>query len=226
MTITIDNTGQSGSASSGVTATISSFVVGSGSDRYLLVGVSFNVHSGDGPTQVDSVAFGAASLDLIGTVTQGDDARVEIWELIAPTVETADIVVTVDAHAANSAIVVGAMSFAGVHQTVPTSVLSSAVGNGTTPSLDISSASDELVFDTMALESSVTGSVGSGQTERWSIGVNTTYDTWGAGSTEPGAASVTMSWSHGTGDWWAIGAVAIKPAAAAVGNPWYYYAQQ
>jgi hypothetical protein len=220
MAITIDNSGQADSIGTGTTITISDFVVGSGSNRYLLVGVSLNVHSGDGPTEVVSVAFGVASFDLIGTETQGDDARIEIWELIAPAESTADIVVTTDAHAGNAGIVAGAVSFFGVHQTVPTSAMSSDVGEGTTPTVDISSAANELVFDTMAMESLST------ETERWSLAESTDDDMWGAGSTEPGAGSVTMSWSHGVGDWWAIGAIAIKPAAVAAGNPWYAYAQQ
>lgn len=228
MAIAIDNAGQSGSTPSATTVTISSFVVGSGSNRLLLVGVSMNNHGGDGPTQVDTVTFGGAGLTLIGTVTNSDDARLEIWKLVAPVVSTADIVVTVDRNTGGCGIVAGAMSFTGVHQSTPTSAISGATGTSTLSTVDISSAADELVMDTVAVEWDATGlDIGAGQTERWGVDVSTTQDINGYGSTEPGAASVTMSWTQGgSGDHWAIGAVSIKPAAAAAGNPWYAYAQQ
>src|SRR5439155_213164 len=41
---------------------------------------------------------------------------------------------------------------------------------------------------------------------------------WGAGSTKPGASSVTMSWTVANGAW-AIGAVGIKPAAGCSSVP-------
>lgn len=217
MAITIDNTGQSNSASSGITVVISDFVVGSGSERYLLVGVSLNNHASEGPTQVDSVTFGVTSLTRIDSVAISDDGLVEIWELIAPANDTRDITITVDRNPNGSAFVAGAMAFEGVHQDTPTRTpWTEAISDeGSSVTLDITSAVGELVFDTVSCEYTPAGiTVGADQTERWGIDVNAVHDINGYGSTEPGASTVTMSWSGDLTDW-ALGAVSIRPAAAA-----------
>jgi len=215
MTITIDNVGQSNSAASGTTVVISNFVVGSGSDRYLLVGVSLNNHATEGPTQVDSVTFGVTSLARIDSIANSDDGLVEIWGVVAPANDTRDITVTVDQNPSGSAFVAGAMSFEGVHQATPTRTpWTEATSDVASVTLDITSAVGELVFDTVACEYTPAGiAVGASQTERWGIDVNTTHDINGYGSTEPGASTVTMSWSGDTAHW-ALGAVSIRPAVA------------
>jgi hypothetical protein len=71
------------------------------------------------------------------------------------------------------------------------------------------------VIDTFATAGdSSPATVGAGQTQRWnrSTGANDGNEVLGGGSTEPGAATVTMSWSLGQGQAWSIGAVALKPA--------------
>ena len=216
MAITIDNAGQSNSAVSGTTVVISSFVVGSGSNRYLLVGVSLNNHLTGGPSQVSSVTFGAAPLSLIDSVANSDDGLVEIWELINPANATSDITVTIDTNPDSSGFVAGAMSFEGVHQTTPTRTpWTEATSDTGAVTLDITSATDELVFDTVACEYTPGGiAVGADQTERWGIDVNSVHDINGYGSTESGASTVTMSWSGDTAHW-ALGAVSIRPAVIA-----------
>jgi len=61
----------------------------------------------------------------------------------------------------------------------------------------VSSATGEVVIDVLSINGNAGAvTVGAGQTQRWS-GLTGTGDgnEFGAGSTEPGAASVTMSWS-------------------------------
>ena len=99
------------------------------------------------------------------------------------------------------------MTFTGVDQGVPLGAFAGANGNSGTASVNVSSASGELVFDTVDHYNSLT--VGANQTQRWKTGSASTYS---GGSTEPGAATVTMSWTAGSNTW-AIGAVPIKPAA-------------
>ena len=175
----------------------------------MLVGVSIN---NDGNETVSSVTYNGTPLALVGLVSQSDDARVEIWRLVAPTTGTYDVVVTFNDQLTRSATV-GVMTFTGVHQTTPLGDFASASAP-TDPgpaTVNVSSAANELVFDTVTCESCTSLTVGGGQTQRWNLEEEVGHIR-GAGSTEPGAASVTMSWTLGSADHWAIGAVPIKPS--------------
>jgi hypothetical protein len=77
--------------------------------------------------------------------------------------------------------------------------------------VDVSSGANQLVFDTVACETCSSMSFGAAQTEQWNL-LHAGGFVMGAASTEPGAATVTMSWSLGTSDYWAIGAVPINPS--------------
>lgn len=175
----------------------------------MLVGISIN---NDAYETVSSVTYNGAPLALVGSVNQVDDARVEIWSLVPPPTGTYDVVITFSAQLTRSATA-GVMTFTGVHQTTPlgTFVSAKAPTDPGPATVNVSSAANELVFDTVACESCTSLTVGSGQTQRWNLVVEN-GQTRGAGSTEPGAATVTMSWTLGTADHWAIGAVPIKPS--------------
>jgi hypothetical protein len=180
----------------------------SGSDRLMLVGVSIN---NDNSETVSSVTYNGVPLSLEGSVTQVDDARVEIWSLVAPSIGTHDVVITFSTQLWRSATA-GVMTFTGVHQTTPlgTFVSNKALSLGPA-TVDVSSAANELVFDTVGCEQCTSLTVGAGQTQRWNRVVEN-GSTRGAGSTEPGAATVTMSWTLGSANDWAIGAIPIKPS--------------
>jgi hypothetical protein len=178
----------------------------SGSNRLMLVGVSFN---NDNLETVTGITYNSVPLTLVGTATNSDDARIEIWRLIAPDTGTYDVVVTFSADLLQEGFA-GVVTFTGVDQTTPLGTFASAAADGITATVDVSSATGELVFDTVATEYPSSISVGAGQTERWNIVLTSSI---GAGSTEPGAGTVTMSWTlEAAGDHWAIGAVPIKPA--------------
>ena len=186
-----------------------SHTVGLGANRLLLVGVSIN--SG---TTVSGITFGAQALTLVGAQNgQATQTRVEIWRLIAPNSGSATVTVTMSAAAVFGG---GATSFADVDQGTPLGTFASAGNNTTTPSITLASAAGELVFDTVGARGDATTlTVGAGQTQQWNYATGSTpNDVIGGGSTEPGAASVTMSWTEGSavGRSWAIGAVPIKPA--------------
>ena len=188
-----------------------SHTTGSGSDRLMLVGISL---VNDELETISSVTYNGTGLDPEGSVANGDDARVEIWSLIAPPSGTHDVVITFSAPLQRAAVV-GVMTFTGVHQTTPLGTFVSNTGSPVSsgPTVDVTSAADELVFDTAACETCTSFTVGADQTQRWNISEPSGYGpTLGAGSTEPGAGTVTMSWSQGSDDHWAIGAVPIKPS--------------
>jgi hypothetical protein len=112
-TIAID-----GTASTGTTVTDSmtiSHTTSSGSNRLMLVGVSIN---NDGLETVTSVTYNGVGLSFVGADARSDDARVEIWSLVAPATGTHDVVITFSGDLQQEAIA-GVMTFTGVDQSTP-----------------------------------------------------------------------------------------------------------
>jgi hypothetical protein len=187
----------------------------SGSERLMLVGVSIYNNASE---TVSNVTYNGAGLTPVGTAQEGTSSRVEIWRLIAPDTGTHDVVVTFSDNLDQTAKV-GVMTFTGVHQTVPLGTFVPANGTSLGPAtVDVSSATNELVFDTVGCRRvGNTGcqslTVDPSQTLRWSQQVPDGYGYRAGGSTEPGAATVTMSWTFGGTEAapWAIGSVPIKP---------------
>jgi uncharacterized repeat protein (TIGR01451 family) len=136
-----------------------------------------------------------------------------LWYLLAPPTGTANVFVAL---LTPKRVVASAISFTGVNQTTPLGTFVGAAGQSTTASVNVSSAPGELVIDTVTTNGDANNlTANAGQTERWDL-FSCTGDlnnVRGGGSTRAGAASVTMSWTLGASKVWAIGAVAIKPAA-------------
>ena len=180
----------------------------SGSDRVLLVWVG--VREGAPPT-VTSITYNGVNLTRVGG--DSNDPLIDLWRLIAPATGANNVVITLSA---NVAVFTGiAISFTGAHQTTPlgTAVFEFAGDQ----SIAVSSATDELVCDALFVANDGTATVGAGQTER----INATG---GEGlrrccSTEPGATTVTMSWT-GVAETATQGGVSVKPAAEAGGTTW------
>jgi hypothetical protein len=175
----------------------------------MLVGISAEY---DG-VAVSGVTYGGVPLSLVGTGSEGGTGWLKVWiyRLVNPTSGTANVVVSFSTAPAYGGVV-GVATFTGVHQTTPLGTFATATGAGTPASVAVSSATGELVFDTLAVNDggSKQPAVGGGQTQRWNV-FPTSGSVWGAGSTEPGAATVTMSWTN-TPDTWVIGAVPIRPS--------------
>jgi uncharacterized repeat protein (TIGR01451 family) len=184
----------------------------SGSNRILIVAVSVR----DGNISTTGVWYGGTFLSQIGGQTAtGNQSRTEFWYLLAPPAGTANVFVIMSA---SKRIVASAISFTGVNQTTPLGNFVGATAQSTTASVNVSSRAGELVLDTVCTNGDAnTLTVNAGQTKRWDLfsGTGDASNARAGGSTEPGASSVTMSWTLGLSKAWAIGAVAIKPAAAA-----------
>lgn len=194
-------------ASSSTSGTAASFTFAhtcTGTNRFLLVHVSLRRTLG---VSVSSVTY--AGIDLgaaLGFTSNSDDTRrVHIYGLAAPASGANNIVVTLSA---SEAAICGGISFTEAHQTTPTGTYASATGASGNASVTVTSGVDEFVADVLS-DVSGTWTVGAGQTQRWNTAVGTTT---GAGSTEPGAASVVMSWTAGVSDRWVIGGVSVKAA--------------
>lgn len=207
-------TGQSNSTS---TLTFS-HTVSTGSDRLLMVGVSTGASysNGTNASTVNSVTYGGVTMTLVGSVNANGNVRTFMYALVNPSVGTANVIVNTSA---SRPIVAGATSFTGVHQTTPYGTFYS---NSTTSSVSsasisgISSASNELVYDVLAVDvdNSTPGILyeAGGQAEQWNLRGATTRRVSGAGSTKTGSVSTTMSWTWSGGQQYAMGAVSLKPA--------------
>lgn len=218
--ITIGNTSSGNSSASALTF---AHTVGPGSSRILIVGVSI-----DETTTVNvisSVTYGGAPLTNIGNTTStGNVTRISLWRLVNPPSGTANIVVTPVSGNVEE-FVAGATSYFGVNQTTPLGTFAQAIGNSGTPTVNVASATNDLVVDAVAVEGALLGnsiSVGAGQSQRYNVNTAVLLGGGmiGAGSTEPGAATVTMSWTQNglLNGRWAIGAVPLKPAPPTIGK--------
>lgn len=197
------------SGGSATTLTISSYQIASGSQRALFVGIS----SIDSSSQVapSSVQFGAQSLTEVVNgfkSTSGGILHSGIWVLTTPLVSTADI--TIVFPTSQAGIAAGAINFTGVDQSDPMQNTKKTNGSNTTPSLTITSQTNDLVFDNV-VEASATGTSPDSGTERYDDASGSTNAV--AGSTEAGAASVTKDWTlTSSQDWAHVGGTVAQGA--------------
>ena len=187
--------------------------VNSGSNAILIVDVA--VKTGNATDPVTSVTYGGQSLTLIGSAVTPNSMSADIWYLLNPAVGTANVVVTLNG---SNHFVAGATDYFGVNQTTPLGTLATATGtNSAMPSVNVASAAGEFVVDSLIAQGdaqAVTPS-GPGQTETWTQTTGSSAgDALGAASYQPGAATVTMSWTETTDQAWALAAVPLVAAAA------------
>lgn len=201
----------------GQTSATLSHTVGTGTNRYLVVGISIA-----NSQTVSSVTYSGVPLTLVGRqATASNNESIEIWQMIAPPSGTANLAVTLTGVAD---FVVGAISFNGVHQTVPHGGFVSAMGQGTTATVNVASGSREMVFDVVGTAGGAHPiTPGAAQTQQWNLRTgNGAGDNVGGGSTTPsafgtnigGVNTVQPSWTLDKSRRWAIGAISIRPAVA------------
>ena len=226
-TITVDGavpTAQGFDATPSNAVTFTNAPTGTGSNRLMLVGISWN-SSGNAYT-INSVQYsygaGPTVVSLTQVVTQKHSTQnryAAIYSLVAPpSGQTGSVIVTFSG-SITTGVVVGVMNFAGVDQSAPIVTSSGTSGNTSTsetsdPSLVVSGlAGDEMVFDTFFVGGTA-GSIsdpapGAGQTLRWN---NTIANARGKASTEEASgSSVTMNWATTT-SYWVLVAAALNPA--------------
>lgn len=184
-----------------------------GSDRYLVVGVAMLSLA----QTVSSITYNSVNLTLLGTKSSiSGAARVELWGLVAPATGSNTIAVTLSGSIASAA---DATSLTGVHQTSPTEGFNSAQATNVgaaDATVDVTTVADnDWAIDIVATDDTAI-TVGAGQTQRGNV---TGVGGSGAMSTEgpkTPAGTVTMSWTDvGALATWAIGAIGIRPTAAA-----------
>ncbi len=205
------------SSASSVGTTLSwSHTVHNGNNRFLIVGVTVR----NAGTTVTSASYGGQNLTLLGQGTDGAGAlKVVLYGLMMPVIGTANIVVVIDSVNAMSG---GAVSFNGVSQYSPTGAFASAGGSGVSGSLNLSSATNEVVVSLMgATGDALSLTPNDNQVPRWNISSgNGNSDVIGAGGTAIGNPTTALTWTLGASKAWALAAVALKPAYATPGVTW------
>jgi uncharacterized repeat protein (TIGR02543 family) len=256
----LDSTGLvivDGAPSSGTAAPTSSSIsfsvtTGTGSNRLMLVGVSWNCGTTD--RTITSATFtpdGGLVQDLTLVITEqytwttNNYRYTAIYRLLAP---PSGVPGTIDigfSGAVSNGIIAGAANFAGVDQTTPLGTPGGAVGTGTSssdtpnPSVTLTGLTgNELIFDSVFMGASSTSHTmteDSGQTALWNIlgysASSTSFNMRGAASTRQATGtSATMSWTTGgygtTATRWAIAAVPINPVPAVTGHTVTFYANE
>lgn len=183
-----------------------------GTDRFLAVDVSL-LSAG---STVSGITYNSVALSLIAaksTVTSF--GRIESWGLANPASGSNTIAVTLSGSIASSA---GAVSYAGVHQTVPTegAATNQATNVGAADAtVDVTSVADQCwIHAAVATDDTA---ITAGQTTR-----NNVTGAGGSGADEDfgpqAAATKTMNYTNvGALATWAIAGYAIRPTGASAG---------
>ena len=209
----------------GVASISFAHTTGTGANRLLLVGVSWNC--GTTNRTISDVIFipsGGDDIDLDPVILQpganssGDPRYSAIYSLIDPPSGVSGTVSVTFSGSVSNGIVAGAANFAGVNQTTP---LGTPGGAQATSSSDATVTlsglnGDELIFDTLfqgGADEGQTVTAGANQIQQWT---GFAGNTRGAASIEEATGgSVTMSWTAASESVYAIAAVPIIPASSA-----------
>lgn len=163
-----------------------------------------------GGSTITAVSYnGVALTQAAASANDGQDDQVDIWYLKNPATGAHTVALTCSGITGR----IGATSFTGVDQTTPVGTGVTNTGNSTTPTVDASSTTGEVVVGAMASDASVAGlpSGGAGQTPvDWA---STADFEATASSHEAGSTTTTHSYTINSREW-AIAALPIKPTGS------------
>lgn len=187
--------------------------VSAGTDRVLVVGLAYRDGSVQVPTSILFNTNESFSVEL--SAADGGDAQCFLYYLAAPTETTANVVITLP----DAARMVGYVAyFTGVDQNNPfTAATSENAGTNNAPTVDVSSAADEIVIDVMAQVSAGPDTIDSNSGTLICSGAAAGggSDCRGGGQYQTGEATTTMLYGMSDGDNWNIVAGALQEPQAA-----------
>lgn len=185
--------------------------VSSGTNRVLVVGLAFENKDPVTPTSVVFNTSENFTAELIAA--DGGYAQCALYYLVAPTETTADVVVTLPA----SDVVCGYVAyFTGVNQSEPfTAATTENSGGDANPTVDVSSASDEIVVDIMSQVSAGPDTISSNSGTKILDQAQTQGgdDLRGGGQYDTGQATTTMEYTMSDSDDWNIIGAALQPVS-------------
>ena len=217
--VTVEGTPTIATGTSGTTITWS-HTTGTGTDRLLLVGVSWNANTCTTCT-ISSIKFtpsGGSAISLTEVISRkyaSNYRYAAIYSLVNPPSGTAStILVTFGGSISSGGIVAGAANFAGVDQTTPLGFPNGADASSISASVTlIGLAGDELVFDNLMLGGTTTSATTVApqtQLPGWNV---FSSNARGLASTEQATGgTVVMDWTLGASGIWVDVAVPINPA--------------
>ena len=175
--------------------------VSAGADGVLVFGVAYKSNSVLTETSLDFNTSEAFAIER--RAADGGDAQCSLWHLVGPTVTTANCVLVMP----SSVRMVGyAAFFTGVDQTNPfTGNTNEANGTDNAPTVDVTSAADEIVVD-MLVQVSAGPDAATETHTPMANGAATGggTDTRGASQRAVGQATRTMNWSMADAENWNI----------------------
>jgi uncharacterized repeat protein (TIGR01451 family) len=200
-------------------------ITSAGANRLMLVGISINRGTGGSTFETPTnVTYAGIPLVQVGGRTNltTQEAVVYIFALTNPPAGSNNVVVNWNQTQVDGDVI-GCATFTGVNQSTPYGAFFSNTNTSTAiltnVSLVVTSAPGELVFDTVMLRSinfGTTGSPGPNQTTLWKTYFNS--KTAAGSSTQPGAVTVTNTWTTGGNNDWTICGISIKPAVGVGGT--------
>ncbi len=169
------------------------------------------------PTALSSVTYGGSAATLqAGVDLPGGGVRLEVWTYKNPASGAATVTATL-AGTVNS-LTERVSTYCGVDQTASYGTPVTATGSDTLITLDVTSATGELVVDAAVVSNTgTTITVGAGQTQRANFYQDIANHVHG-GSEKTGATSVNMSWNVALADYWAGIALPLRAVATAGGT--------
>ena len=212
MAVAYNATSSNGSDTAGQTS-ISTTHTAAGSDRAVVVGLSFRRQTSD-VTDI-TVTYDGAAMTQIGTIIgPGTNvSAVALFGLLNPST-TAGATVAAAWTNGQSWTEIGVVSFTGAGSFgTPVTQVS---GSSSTPSVTIVCTANDMVIDTLATSGGSPNSAAGGQTERWERVATTAF--LGAGQTAAGGVSVAMSWTLGAADQTNLMGVAVVAVASGPAN--------
>jgi len=219
--ISFDAASNSTGTGQGASISWSHTVTSSGSDRILVVGVSWR-NSGADTYTVDSVNYNSLPLDLIRKYEKFDsESRSTALYYLTDPPTGSPYPIQVNFSGTVYRSVGGAVSLTGVDQSDPVDAENGVAGAlpDTNPSVTVTTNTDGAwVVDALCVrEPSGTTSVVALQAERWNYRTDASTGIDGTGSTmgpKSPAGDVAMSWTTGTNEGYSMSAVALKPACS------------
>lgn len=198
----------------GSSATIS-FAVGAGTNRCLVVHVS----SFDAGSTATGVTYGGVALTQVGAGQQdGGGGKISIWRLLAPTVGTANVVVTCGGAMDFLFTVVSAWQ--DVDQTTPFGTAAGAsAANNSTPTVNVTTAVDDATLAVVRTYSNTTYTLTANGTSLAKVENNAVLDSGAAQYRVATTTTTTVSWTRSAtnpSDDWQIYGVALKGTGGAV----------
>lgn len=211
--VVFDNATSGGFQSSGTTLTFS-HTVNDATNGVLIVG-AYTRNSGT--ATVTGVTYNGVAMTLARERREAIFNLVysSMWYLAAPATGANNVVVTFSATPPNNSGAIAA-SFTGVDQTTPQDGGADNEATNQESTVTVTSATNDMAVDFTIIVNGNTGpTVGAGQTSRATGNDGGSGDLMGV-STEPGAASNTMTWTWSANDktWLALG-LNLNAAAAA-----------